>query len=465
MRFYPTTRWLSLFVMLAWCLPAHAQSILYGSAYQGSLGPATLYQISKTDGTATPIGPIGFNAVGALDFAPNGTLYGVGFDGSDAVLITIDTATGTGTLVGSLKVFARVQDIAFRPSDGTLFGYVKGGGSGQVYIINTGTGMATALPNPSGTSGSGDGLAFSSAGTLYLSNTDGGSQGSLWKINQTTGVATLVAPLTFDPQFLCCGPRVNGMKFDPATGILWASVLTIGDPNFVGTINTSTGAVSFVGGTVAGLDAVALNAVQSTLLIRYFANLTTADSYIDITNSGASATANLTNQTPAQNNIDGSVCVNIYTFAADEQEVACCSCLVTPNALWSASVKTGLLNSTLTPSFPNEVVVKLISSVPTGGPGGTQTCNPASVSQGNVIGATPGSLANGLLAWGVTPHGIPTATGPTFQLAETPFLSATLSTAELVRDVQECQFIQVLGSGQFGICKGCTNAGLGANAR
>ena len=85
---------------------------------------------------------------------------------------------------------------------------------------------------------------------------------------------------------------------------------------------------------------------------------------IDITNTGASSTTLLT---PGQivggvnqNNIDGSLCINIYTFAADEQEVACCSCLVTPNALWSASVKTALLNSTLTPSFPNEVVIKLI---------------------------------------------------------------------------------------------------------
>jgi hypothetical protein len=195
--------------------------------------------------------------------------------------------------------------------------------------------------------------------------------------------------------------------------------------------------------------------------VRYASNLILNDAYINITNTGASSNGALT---PGLNqfNINGSICVNVYAFASDEQEVACCSCYVTPNALWSASVKTALLNSTLTPSFPNEVVVKLISSVPTGG---TQPCNPASVSQLNLIGATPGALANGVLAWGVTPHGIPTATGPTFQLAETPFLSATLSTAELVRDVQECQFIQVLGSGQFGMCKGCSNVGLGANAR
>src|SRR4029077_19705498 len=99
-----------------------------------------------------------------------------------------------------------------------------------------------------------------------------------------------------------------------------------------------------------------------------------------------------------QNNIDGNVCVNIYAFAADEQEVACCSCLITPNALWSASVKTALLNSTLTPSFPNEVVIKLISTVPNAGAGGTQTCNPATIDQTGVL-APPaqGALTPGLL--------------------------------------------------------------------
>ena len=201
--------------------------------------------------------------------------------------------------------------------------------------------------------------------------------------------------------------------------------------------------------------------VDGPFQVRYASNLVNGgDAVINITNTGAAATGAVVNQVPnAQNNINGSICVNIYTFSADEQEVACCSCLVTPNALWSASVKTALLNSTLTPSFPNEVVIKLISSHPTGSNG--DKCNPATVSQSNLTDAGPATLANGLLAWGTSLH----AVGATFHMAETPFLPATLSTAELQRDVQECQFIQILGSGQFGICKGCTNAGLGANAQ
>ena len=195
---------------------------------------------------------------------------------------------------------------------------------------------------------------------------------------------------------------------------------------------------------------------------RYFSNLNVADSSINMTNTGAASTTLLdAGQTggTAQNNIEGNLCVNIYTFAADEQEVACCSCLVTPNALWSASVKTALLNSPLTPAFPNEVVVKMISTAPITGPNGTQSCNPATV---NVIGT---NLTPGLVAWGASVHGAPTPAGPVFQMTETPFISATLTAAELTRDVQECQFIQILGSGQFGICKGCSNVGLGAAAQ
>jgi hypothetical protein len=253
---------------------------------------------------------------------------------------------------------------------------------------------------------------------------------------------------------------INAMKFN-STGTLFASAVNSDGFSTLYKIDTTTGAVTFVGSlpSLAGFpehtDALAFTpAGAPTFLIRYSSNLNIGDSFIDITNTGASATTVLANQNPAQNNIDGSLCVNIYMFAADEQEVACCSCLVTPNALWSASVKTALLNSVLTPSFPNEVVIKLISTVPAVGAGVTQTCDPASVNQVNV--------KNGLLAWGTSLHGLPTATGPNFQLAETPFLSATLSSAEVARDVQECQFIQILGSGQFGMCKGCSNVGLGA---
>ena len=209
---------------------------------------------------------------------------------------------------------------------------------------------------------------------------------------------------------------------------------------------------------------IPLGVPGDTFQVQYFSNLNFGDSVINITNTGASATATLTNPTVAQNNINGNIYVNMYAFAADEQEVGCCSCLVTPNALWSASVKTAVLNSVLTPSVPNEVVVKLLASVPAQDNKGNQTCNPATVgASGTVINTTPGAASNGLQAWGTTLHATPTIP-ISYAVAEGPFLRGAVNAAELQRDVQECQFIQILGSGQFGICKGCSNVGLGAAA-
>jgi hypothetical protein len=312
------------------------------------------------------------------------------------------------------------------------------------------------------------------------------------RANQTSGAAPTTGPTTYQTTFDLTGLnpatavlnltfladdyltaiRLNGntVYTHPQIGagmFVTATTITIGpSPNFVNGVNKLEFDVTNNGGDGNGLDlSISGTADLLPFQIRHFTNLNFGDSFIDITNAGASST--LTNCTPgqgcvgpAQNNINGNVCVNIYTFAADEQEVACCSCLVTPNALWSASVKTALLNSTLTPSFPNEVVVKMIATAPqqvTVDTVTTQSCNPGMI--------TPTDLEPGLLAWGTTTHGLPTAAGPTFAISETPFPNATLSPAELQRDVQECQFIQVLGSGQFGICKGCSNVGLGAAAQ
>ena len=124
---------------------ANAATLIYGSVYTGPTEFSALWAFAS--GGTPPnrqrfIGAIGFQRVGALDFSPAGKLYGVGFDGANAVLLTINTATGVGTRVGSLgfgNLF--VQDIAFRPSDGTLFAFAEG----FIFTINTTTGAATVL--------------------------------------------------------------------------------------------------------------------------------------------------------------------------------------------------------------------------------------------------------------------------------------------------------------------------------
>ena len=165
--------------------------------------------------------------------------------------------------------------------------------------------------------------------------------------------------------------------------------------------------------------------------VRYAANVSPTspgDSVINITNTGASG---------------GNICVNVYTFSPDEQEVSCCSCVVTPNGLVSLSVKGDLISNTLTPAVPSAVVVKLLAT--TGG-----ACN----------AAAPGALAAGLAAWGTTTHATAPA-GATLAVTETPFTPATLSAAELARISSFCGFIQANGSG-YGICRSCRMGALGS---
>ena len=184
---------------------------------------------------------------------------------------------------------------------------------------------------------------------------------------------------------------------------------------------------------LSGAVAFAQNPVtaDSPFQVRYAANLNIGDSVVNITNTGAAG---------------GSICVNVYTFAPDEQEITCCTCQVTPDGLVSLSVKNSLISNTLTGVVPPAVVIKLIASV--------GACN----------AAAPLGLANGMAAWGTTIHALPVTAGSpagTYGVTETAFTPSTLSPAEFVRATSLCGFIESDGSG-YGICKGCSMGGLGA---
>jgi hypothetical protein len=153
--------------------------------------------------------------------------------------------TGGGWGIGSVA-----QDISFRPSDGKLFAYQNG----NIYTINTTTGAATLVGSDVIGFPGGNAIAFGGS-TLYYA----GSQ-TLFTINQSTGGATFVVNLTFQPAF-GSGARVPAMKFDPTTNTLWAIVLSGGRggaQTSLGTIDITTGAVTFVGGTQTSMDALAL---------------------------------------------------------------------------------------------------------------------------------------------------------------------------------------------------------------
>jgi hypothetical protein len=236
---------------------AGAAPLIYGTAYSGPHSAATLYSISPATGAATPVGAIGFNQVGVLAFAPNGTLYGVGQNGADKwVLLKIDLLSGTGTAVGPTGLETSFQDIAFR-SDGTLFGFARPLGqkskAGLVYSIDTSTGAGRLAGNVTGGFEESAPVAFSSENSLYTVNQR--SLGTIAAAN--AGPATA---LHYSPAFGGAQTQANAMKFDSSTGMLWALVGTSGGMggNYVATIDVKTGTVAPVAQTAAGLHSLAI---------------------------------------------------------------------------------------------------------------------------------------------------------------------------------------------------------------
>jgi hypothetical protein len=212
-----------------------------------------------------------------------------------------------------------------------------------------------------------------------------------------------------------------------------------------------------LGLAVTALAVVAMGqAADSGFQVRYAANLNNGDSVINITNTGANG-ASLNG--PGFGGAAGNICVNVYTFSPDEQLVACCSCLITPNGLVSLSANNDLVSNTLTGVRPNSIVVKLVATL--AGPAATGTsCTNSAALAGS---ATFPLAANGMAAWGTTIHAGQAA--GTFATTETSFTPSTLSTgtgSELASITNRCTAI--IGNGStFGICRSCRFGGLGGD--
>src|SRR6266498_1842656 len=118
-------------------------------------------------------------------------------------------------------------------------------------------------------------------------------------------------------------------------------------------------------------------AADTPFQVRYASNLAVGDSVVNMSNTGASSTVAF----PVQN---GNICANVYTFSPDEQLIACCTCLITPDGLQSLSARNDLISNTLTPGVPTSIVVKLLGS--TGTTGTLAGCNASTVGTGaNVL--------------------------------------------------------------------------------
>jgi hypothetical protein len=199
--------------------------------------------------------------------------------------------------------------------------------------------------------------------------------------------------------------------------------------------------------------------------VGYAANLNIGDSVVNMSNVGAQSGFWVSGASGGGSNL-GNICVNVYAFDPQEEEISCCACLVSPNGLMALSVKNDLIDNTLTPAVPNAVVIKLVASVPATSSGGIyNVCNPSSIdlnamhftavgvpnnAPGGVTG--PGWLTNGMIAWGSTLE--PNASAGNYGVVNVPYQKEPLSTSELTALTTICNFIQSDGSG-YGICRSC----------
>jgi hypothetical protein len=253
---------LSLISAFAFCHRANAAT-LYASTSAG--GPGELYTINPaTGGLIQDIGPlvdalnINYPITG-LAFNPiNGLLYGStgnSVAATAARLVTINPLTAQVTVIGSFNAGnagnpATMADLAF-DSAGHLYGIGSIGGP-QLYSINTLTGQATLIGNTGLTSTSGGGLAVSSSGGFYGTPTSSrfGTYNPATGAYSNIGSPTLpiggaYAALDFN------GSTLYGLDLGPGPALLTHLV----------TIDTATGAVTDIGGSVGSLDAIAFATV------------------------------------------------------------------------------------------------------------------------------------------------------------------------------------------------------------
>jgi hypothetical protein len=124
--------------------------------------------------------------------------------------------------------------------------------------------------------------------------------------------------------------------------------------------------------------------------IRYFGYLNNGDSFINLSNTGASSTVAV-----PQN---GAICVNLYAISPDTHAlVGCCSCAVAANALKSVNVTADLLGGTANIPPSNSVVVKSLASVLSV----SGLCNAGTVGTGANV------LDTGMLVWGTSIRPLP----------------------------------------------------------
>lgn len=199
---------LSVVVLAVGVTGAHGQT-LYATDGRACT-PSTLYELNPGDGSIlSTIGSTGVSGLTGLAVHPTtGVLYAVSTGGESCTpnLYTLNTTTGSATLIGPLGVSGGKPDMAFNAL-GVLYTYTTS--NGFLGTVNLATGAMTLIGDT--TVEPWDiGLTFDLSGTLIMTDGD-----TVYTVNTTTGVATTVASMGVETN------DTNMMTTHPFTGDIY----------------------------------------------------------------------------------------------------------------------------------------------------------------------------------------------------------------------------------------------------
>ena len=227
--------------------------VLY-AALGGVSSTSDLYTVDPVTAVMTSIGAIGFAMTG-LAFRPSdGVLFGVTSSGSGSdprSLITIDPVTGAGTLVGATGLSQGPTDIAFL-SDDSAYGYNPN--NRCLYSIDTSTGAATQVSANAIPAGGTSGFAVSVDSADQLFCFPKRAAGAFYIVDPVTGIPTAQTALTGTGAD--AGASINAATFDE-NDLCWVITYDFGTDWYLAAIDVAISDITNVALTTDQADALA----------------------------------------------------------------------------------------------------------------------------------------------------------------------------------------------------------------
>jgi hypothetical protein len=200
---------------------------MYGSIGNGSpLSPGGILVLDQANGSGALLGdPVTPGGLSGLDFDAN-ALFGTTIAGFQTTSALVEINPSTGSLVGSVGAILdsvnglplSIGDLAFDPVGEVMYGTRSAtdgqGLAGELYEINTTTGIATLVGDTNVLTAGG--LGFAPDGTLYMAAIDNSLNPVLATIDPSD--ASILTSVGLSVFWMQSGPSTRGQVPPPSSG-------------------------------------------------------------------------------------------------------------------------------------------------------------------------------------------------------------------------------------------------------